>query len=102
MISIDKSSQGKTIKAQKGDVIQVQLSENPTTGYLWKIKSIDTQHLKYKEEKFEISGDAIGASGMKTIFIEVIHEGTSELNIGLGNPWEEDTVERFGVRIESE
>lgn len=101
MISIDKSSQGKTISAKKGDLIKVQLPENPTTGYLWKINSIDDKHLKYKEEKHENSGGGIGAGRMKTIYIDVIAEGTSELNITLGNPWEEDAVETFRVSIES-
>lgn len=101
MITIDKTSRGKKISAKKGDVIQVQLSENPTTGYVWKIKSMDGKHLNYKEEKFEISGAAIGEGGMKTYFIDVIGEGSSELNITLGNPWEEDAVETFNVTIES-
>jgi inhibitor of cysteine peptidase len=101
MITIDKSFNGKKIQTQKGDVIQVQLAENPTTGYLWKIKSLDNKHLKRKESEYEISGDAVGAGGMRTYNIEVINKGISELNIALGNPWENDTVDTFKVTLES-
>jgi inhibitor of cysteine peptidase len=101
MITIDKTLNGKKILTQKGDVIKVQLAENPTTGYLWKINSLDDKHLNYTEKEYEISGEAVGAGGMKTFHLEVINEGISELHIALGNPWENDTVETFNVTIES-
>lgn len=101
MITINKTLNEKKIQVKKGDVIKLQLAENPTTGYLWKINSIDDNHLNYTENKYEISGEAIGAGGMKNFYFEVISEGTSELQIALGNPWENDTVDTFKVTIES-
>ena len=101
MITIDKTLNGKKILAQKADVIKVQLVENPTTGYIWKINSLDEKHLNYNEKEYEISGEAVGAGGMKTFYLEVINEGKSELSFTLGNPWENDTVETFNVTIES-
>jgi len=101
MITIDKTLNGKKILAQKGDVIKVQLVENPTTGYMWKINSLDEKHLKYTEKEYEISGEAVGAGGLKTFSIEVINKGTSKLSFALGNSWENDAVEAFNVTIES-
>jgi len=101
MITIDKTLNEKKIQVKKGDVIKLQLAENPTTGYLWKINSIDGNHLNNTENKYETSSEAIGASGMKSFYFEVITEGTSELQIALGNPWENDTVDTFKVTIES-
>ena len=101
MISINNTDNGKKIQAKKGDVIKLQLTENPTTGYLWKINAHDDKHLNLTEKENEISNKAIGAGGLKTFYFEVINEGTSELNIALGNPWENDTIETFTVTIES-
>lgn len=101
MITIDTTFNGKKILAKKGDVIKVQLAENPTTGYLWKIKSSDDKHLKIKKEEYEISGEAIGAGGIRSLHLEVISKGISELLIALGNPWENDSVETFRITIES-
>jgi len=101
MITIDKTQNGKKIVTQKGDVIKVQLAENATTGYLWKINSLDDKHLNSAKKEYEISGEAVGAGGMRTFYIEVINKGLSELHIALGNPWENDTVDTFNVTIES-
>jgi inhibitor of cysteine peptidase len=101
MITIEKSQNGKKILAQKGDVVKVLLPENPTTGYLWKINSIDDKHLSYSEEEYKISGGAVGAGGMKTFYLKVINKGKSELHFALGRPWEKDTTDTFNVTIES-
>lgn len=102
MITIDKNMNGKKILIQKRDAIKVQLAENPTTGYLWKINSLDENQIKLTENDFEISGEAIGAGGLRTFYLEVISEGISELQITLGNPWENDVIDTFNVTIESE
>ncbi len=101
MITIDKTHHGKKIVTQKGDVIKVQLAENQTTGYLWKIILMDDKHLKSTEKEYEMSGEAIGAGGMKTFYFEVIKEGLSELRIALAKPWENEPVDTFSVTIDS-
>jgi len=101
MITIEKSFNDKKIKTEEGDVIKVQLAENAATGYHWKIKYHDNKHLNYTEDKYETSGEAIGAGGMKTFYFDVIKKGTSELHIALGNTWENDTLDTFNVTIES-
>jgi len=101
MTIIDKSFDGKKIVAQKGDLIHLQLAENPTTGYLWEIKSLDDKHLHFIKKENEISSSAIGAGGMNTFYLEVISAGTSDLHIAHGNPWENDTIDTFNLTIES-
>ena len=101
MITIDKTDHGKKIVIKKGEVNQVQLAENQTTGYLWQINLMDDKHLKSTENEFEISGEAIGAGGMKTFYLEVLKEGLSELHIALAKPWENEPVDTFRVTIES-
>ncbi len=101
MISIDRTQHGKKIAVKKGDVIKVQLAENQTTGYQWKIKLIDDKHMKSAEKEYKMSGEAIGAGGMKTFYFEVIKEGKSELHIALAKPWENEPVDTFNVTIES-
>lgn len=101
MISIDKIFNGKKIQAKKGDLIKVELAENSTSGYLWKINSLDNNHLSQADSKHEITEKAPGAAGTRTFFIKVEKEGTSELQFSLGNQWEKDTAETFQVTIES-
>jgi len=75
MITIDKTHHGKKIVTQKGDVIKVQLPENQTTGYLWKIILMDDKHLKSTEKEYDMSGEAIGSGGMKTFYYRGYQRG---------------------------
>jgi inhibitor of cysteine peptidase len=101
MITIDKTLNGKKIQANKGDTIKVQLAENPTTGYLWRINSFNDKHINIKENKYEVASEAIGAGGMKTFYFEVINVGLSELNLTHGKPWENEVIDTFNLTIES-
>jgi len=47
---------------------------------------MDDKHLKSTEKEYEMSGEAIGAGGMKTFYFEVIKEGLSELYFALAKP----------------
>ncbi|HSD06777.1 protease inhibitor I42 family protein [Flavobacterium sp.] len=101
MIVINKTFNGKKIKSKKGEAIKVQLEENPTTGYIWKIQSLDDKHIHFKEDKFEAEGDGVGAGGIKTFYFEINNEGVSDLHIVLSNSWENDPADTFNVTIES-
>ncbi len=101
MITIDKTFNGKTVEGKKGDVIKVQLTENPTTGYLWDIKFLNDKHLHLTEKHYETTGNTIGSGGTKDIYLEIIAKGSSELQLTLRNPWEHDTVDTFQITIES-
>lgn len=101
MITIDKTSNGKKVHAQKGDVIEVRLAENSTSGYIWKIKALDEKHLNYIEEKNEISNEAPGAGGVRIFSIKVVNKGITELQFSLCNQWENDTADTFKLTIES-
>ncbi len=99
MILIDKTFKGKDVFAQKGDVIEIQLEENPTTGYVWAIKSINDKHLNFLEKKFRKSVEAVGAGGVVSFFVEVIGEGISELHFSFGRPWKQEKEDSFHVII---
>ena len=99
MIKIDKSDNGKKIKAKKGDIIELHLDENPTTGYRWVIKSVDEKQLKVSEKEQKTENKGIGAGGVKIFQIEVIGEDSSKLNLSHENSWEKDSTETFSITV---
>ncbi len=101
MIQLDQSDNGKTIKAKKGDVLELHLAENPTTGYRWVINSADESLMKVSEKEQHAASDAIGSGGMKIFKIEIIAEGKASLTLSHENTWEKDATETFSVNIES-
>lgn len=101
MILIDKGANDRRISSKVGDIIAVQLEENPTTGYRWQILSYDDMHLKLLEDAYGLDGDAVGSGGRRLFSFEIVKSGLSKLIIALENLWEHHTVEEFKLEIES-
>lgn len=101
MILIDKGANDRRISSKVGDIIAVQLEENPTTGYRWQILSYDAMHLELVEDAYDIIGDAMGAGGRRLFSFKVIKTGLSNLIISLENLWEHHSVEIFKLEVES-
>lgn len=78
----DNADNGETVTMAVGDVLQLMLEENPTTGYVWNIVTNDTAVLRESEEPaYEVESDAIGAGGTKTYLFEAVGTGTSVLRL---------------------
>ena len=78
----DEADNGQTVTMATGDVLQVMLSENPTTGYLWAIVTNDEAVLRLSDEPaYEVESDAIGAGGTKTFLFDAVGPGTSVLRL---------------------
>src|SRR5512147_2370589 len=45
MMTMTAADNGKTVTGRIGDEIAVELSENPTTGFVWMVESSDNEHL---------------------------------------------------------
>lgn len=101
MTQLNKSDNGSNINTQIGEIIEIKLEENPTTGYIWKIVSFDEEQLINLDNTFAIVNNAIGSAGVRTYFFEVINNGNSIINLSLGNPWEQDSIDTFLVTIKS-
>lgn len=85
----DEADNGQTVTMAAGDVLQVMLSENPTTGYLWAIVTNDEAVLRLSDEPaYEVESDAIGAGGTKTFLFDAVGPGTSVLRLVNARPQE--------------
>jgi inhibitor of cysteine peptidase len=54
---------GCVISARVGETIEIDLPENPTTGFLWYIEGAEGSALVTSD--FELGGDAVGAGGTR-------------------------------------
>ena len=69
-----------------GDVLQVTLEENQSTGYSWNVVTNDEAVLRPSDEPaYEVDSDAEGAGGEVTWVYEAIGPGTSVLRMAA--PW---------------
>lgn len=101
MEKITKAENGTRIHLKMGDRFGIELDENPTTGYMWKIKSFDENQLKPIKEDLMNLGEGIGAGGKKVFEFEVIGKGSTKVEILLSNSWTDDVAETFHITVES-
>jgi predicted secreted protein len=78
----DEADNGQTVTMGVGDILQITLAENQSTGYLWAIVTNDEAVLRTSEEPaYEVDSDAEGAGGRKTFMFEAAAPGTSVLRL---------------------
>lgn len=85
-----KTHHKSTLSCKSGDIINVALPENPTTGYKWHIVKFDG--LKLKEDRFDISKThgnmPIGAGGTRKLSFIVESDQPSTLQLKHYQEWE--------------
>ena len=99
----DEDDNGQSVTMGVGDMLQLMLTENPTTGYTWAIVTNDEGVLAPSgEPAYEVESDAIGAGGTKTFMFQALAPGTSVLQLVNAMQWETPVVpaETFELTIQ--
>src|SRR5689334_20302926 len=78
-IRLTEADNERSIEVHKGDVLEVKLPANPTTGFQWEIKAVNRDILlPLGEPKFESSGNAVGSGGTVTLSFEAVGPGQTK------------------------
>ena len=80
-MKLSESDSGKTVEIVIGDELEVILPGKPTTGYTWKVNSLDSNVLRPGKADFFANNKAIGAGGMEVIKFHAIAAGKSEVKL---------------------
>lgn len=97
---ISMAQNNQTITAQKGDIIHLQLEENPTTGYAWDIAQLDSNMLQLQSSDYKMNGNgAIGGGGMRDMVFIVSDTGTGRIHLQNKQRWSDDVYQQFDVNI---
>lgn len=90
---------GRTIEIMAGGLVAVSLNENPTTGYRWELEK--TSGLEIVSDQFQLTGDAIGAEGVRVFQFRAISVGRHELHLKNWRNWEGNSsvIDRFDATI---
>ena len=88
------STDDKVIDAKSGDLIRINLSENPTTGYKWKLENpFEKNNGVYSVQMDDFSQEAAqegmaGAKGTRTIVIKADKAGSDTFELVYVRSWE--------------
>lgn len=102
VITIGAADAGSEVHVVVGQMLDVVLRGNPTTGYLWTVDSIDRAVLRETGEwEFAPDGDATGAGGLVTLHFQAFAPGMTELKLSNRPSWEPESpaYETFAVHV---
>ena len=92
---------GQTIFVSPGDLIELRLAENPTTGYLWTMEDA-APFLSIQSVEFIRNTDGgIGSSGTRLFRLLVEQGGSREIHLKHGQPWTRIADKTFSLTIQS-
>ena len=97
-----QADDGRLLSVGLGDVIKVNLAENPTTGYRWAVDTLDTTALQLRESTYSMTpGGGIGGDGVHTMTFQAASPGSAKLNLKQWREWAGDAsiINRFSVTV---
>jgi inhibitor of cysteine peptidase len=100
MIKINDADNGGKAEPRVGESFEVQLPENPTTGYVWHLHLPVDPFLEVEEDSFAGSQGAYGIGGLRRWRFRALQEGVITLEIEHRRSWEPKAVETFKVTVE--
>lgn len=101
---LDEDDNGSSVTVQVGDLIQVVLKGNPTTGYAWTVDLSDADAVileQVGEPGYVPDSDLIGAGGTYTFTFRALSTGQTSLKLNYARSWEtEEPLKTFEVTVE--
>ena len=102
MVTLNAQDNGGRVTARVGDVLELHLGENATTGYRWAPDSYDTGRLELVETTANYPAAALGSGGQAVFRFRVTAAGAADLTLKYWRHWEgaASIIQRFAVTID--
>jgi len=102
-VNLVASDNGENVSLFAGQELIIQLDGNPTTGYTWETKDLDTNLFRQVGDvQFTSSNPKlVGSGGVQTLTLKVLNTGTGTLTLIYHRPWEKDVqpAKTFSVTV---
>jgi len=88
-IVIRENTNNKNIVVSRGDILQIVLAGNPTTGYSWQVGQLDPRIFKLlREPEYRQTQQAIGGGGFYSFELAGMAPGAAAVTLVYLRPWE--------------
>jgi inhibitor of cysteine peptidase len=89
------SDSGRTLELSLNETLEIELSENPTTGYRWQISQNGAPVLELAGDTFQLgSSSGIGGGGTRKLEFHSNVAGATTLRIVYGRPGVKDSIKQ--------
>jgi inhibitor of cysteine peptidase len=106
MIQVDRSYNGRQVTLAVGEVVEISLAENPTTGFRWDLKVKPEPACTLLKSTFEPATGPPGKGGTHRWQFQAVRSGSGEIVLVYRRPWEQNTPPgqtfRLSVRVRKE
>jgi inhibitor of cysteine peptidase len=99
MLQVNKDQNGDAVEVAPGESFEIQLPENPTTGYRWHIRSPGEPVLEVQDDSFQASAIVPGAGGVRCWRFRAAQEGTADLEMDYKRSWEKGRADSFRIHV---
>jgi inhibitor of cysteine peptidase len=100
MIIVDQAYSGKTLDLPIGEVMEVRLAENPTTGYRWSIVVNGAPACAMLSDRFEHPSGPPGRGGEHTWHIKGVVAGECDITMLYRRSFEPNAVgQSFALHV---
>jgi inhibitor of cysteine peptidase len=89
---IDETSNGRTLEAALGQTVEICLTENPTTGFRWRMAQAAEPVGTLLCDAFEPGRQAPGQPGIHRWQFKVVAAGSGPLRFVYRRSWEDDAA----------
>jgi len=101
--TLTAADNGSQVELKVGAQIVISLDGNPSTGFTWEAKDLDTAMFEQVGDPTFISSDPglVGAGGTLILTFEALKAGAATLTLVYHRPWETgiDPIDTFAVTV---
>jgi len=100
MIVVEQGQSGQTVDLPVGQVMELRLAENPTTGYRWRFVADGTPTCVIVSDRFEGPAGPPGAGGEHTWQIKAARPGDCDIALRYARSFESKSAAKsFALRV---
>jgi inhibitor of cysteine peptidase len=104
-LTLTAGDNGRQVEIEAGGKIVINLEGNPSTGYTWEAKDLDTSLLEQVGDPVFISTapGLVGSGGTLTLTFKSLKAGITSLKLVYHRPWEPgvDPLDTFTITVTS-
>jgi predicted secreted protein len=93
-----ETDNGKTVTVTKGQLIKIQLNENPTTGYRW-VPSVSSGIQITDDTYIASTSGRMGAGGIHTWTLKFIGTGNQHFDADNKRSWETGSADNYSIQF---
>jgi inhibitor of cysteine peptidase len=100
-VTIGEEEAGERVALDMGQILEVALAANPTTGYTWEVKDPCKPILRQVgEPAFTPQSKLLGAGGVEVLRFQAVAIGKETLTLAHQRPWESaPPLETYSVEV---